>query len=470
MNLKLNRTARVLSLVLAASLTFGSTAMAAENVTAKTVTTPVINESDIPVEVGSLVTGIAKGVGTVEVLGVNVRENPNMNAPVVSMLGMGQQVVVLSKDGDWYRVSCEGVTGFVKCDYMSVAQEGEASLGYGLVKDGGANIRVAASEDSEAMFGIGADDVVTILGLTDGWYQVQVNDSVGYVRSDLIDPTAYIPAERIYDYAVIGCSAANLRSEPDADASKVDILYGNSLCTLLEQDGDWYKVQYGDTVGYVMASLMSATNDENDGSTEINTYNEEVAAQEAAAAAAAAAAAEKAAQEAAAAAAAAAQAAANAQPSYDYSEPEYSEPAYSEPEYSEPEYSEPEYSEPVYSGNSSIVSVAQSYLGVPYVWGGTSPSGFDCSGFTQYVFRQCGYSIYRTADMQYYNGSYVSYDNLSAGDLVFFCNTYAEAGITHVGIYIGGGQFIHAASGGVKISYLSESYYSSRYYGAVRVA
>ena len=148
------------------------------------------------------------------------------------------------------------------------------------------------------------------------------------------------------------------------------------------------------------------------------------------------------------------------------------EPAYEEPAYEEPAYEEPAYEEPSYDSgsSSSIVSVAQNYLGVPYVWGGTSPSGFDCSGFTQYVFRQCGYSINRTADAQYSNGSYVSYDSLQAGDLVFFANTYSASGITHVGIYIGGGQFIHAANGGVKISSLSESYYSSRYYGARRIA
>ena len=117
-----------------------------------------------------------------------------------------------------------------------------------------------------------------------------------------------------------------------------------------------------------------------------------------------------------------------------------------------------------------IVSRAAKYKGVPYVFGGTTTKGFDCSGFTQYVFRQCGYSINRTADAQYSNGSYVSYDSLQAGDLVFFANTYSASGITHVGIYIGGGQFIHAANGGVKISSLSESYYSSRYYGARRIA
>lgn len=126
----------------------------------------------------------------------------------------------------------------------------------------------------------------------------------------------------------------------------------------------------------------------------------------------------------------------------------------------------PQYS---FSEGERIVATAEKYLGVPYVWGGTSPSGFDCSGFTQYVFAECGYYIYRLADQQYYNGTHVSYSELQPGDLVFFERTYDEAGITHVAIYMGGGQIIHAASGGVKISSLSESYYASRYYGATRI-
>ncbi len=477
MNVKIYRSAKMLSFVLAASLALGSAAMAADtdSIHEADSAAPVVNEQDVPVEVGNIVTGTALGVGTVTALGVNVRENPNMDAQVVSMLAEGQQVVVLSQDGDWYRVSCDGVTGFVSTEYMTVAQEGQADLGYGLIKCAAANIRSAASTDSDPVSSLEEEAVVSITGVTDGWYQVDADGVTGYVRSDLVDSTAEIPAEKIYDYAVIQCAAANLRSEPDSAAAKTDVLYADSLCTLLEQDGDWYKVQYGDNVGYVLSSLMTTTNNESDGSTEVESFNTIAARQEAEAQAAA----EQAAQEAAAAAAAQAQqtAASSGSASYEssgssssYTDTSSSSSSYTEPE--TPSYEAPAYEEPSYDSSSSgsIVSVAQNYLGVPYVWGGTSPSGFDCSGFTQYVLRQCGYSINRTAAAQYSNGSYVSYDSLQAGDLVFFANTYSASGITHVGIYIGGGQFIHAANGGVKISSLSESYYSSRYYGARRIA
>ena len=116
----------------------------------------------------------------------------------------------------------------------------------------------------------------------------------------------------------------------------------------------------------------------------------------------------------------------------------------------------------------SLISTAFRYMGVPYVWGGSNPWGFDCSGFTQYVFAQMGISIPRTADVQYYNNTKISMDDLQAGDLVFF-QTY-ESGPSHCGIYIGGGQFIHAStSSGVSVASLSDGYWSSRYWGASRV-
>ncbi|HXM06187.1 MAG TPA: C40 family peptidase [Candidatus Acidoferrum sp.] len=107
------------------------------------------------------------------------------------------------------------------------------------------------------------------------------------------------------------------------------------------------------------------------------------------------------------------------------------------------------------------------FLGTPYVFGGTTPSGFDCSAFVQHVFAIAGISLPRTADAQYDVGKPAT-GGPRPGDLVFF-QTY-ESGVSHVGIYLGRGKFVHASSShGVMVSQLSESYWASRYLGAKRL-
>ncbi len=116
---------------------------------------------------------------------------------------------------------------------------------------------------------------------------------------------------------------------------------------------------------------------------------------------------------------------------------------------------------------SGVVGIAMQYLGTPYVWGGASPSGFDCSGFVMYVFAQVGISLphYTVAQYNYADSVSVPRSELQPGDLVFF------AGLGHVGIYVGNGQFIHAPHTGdvVRIDSLGEGWYSSEYDGAKRI-
>ncbi|MBQ3414977.1 MAG: C40 family peptidase [Clostridia bacterium] len=117
------------------------------------------------------------------------------------------------------------------------------------------------------------------------------------------------------------------------------------------------------------------------------------------------------------------------------------------------------------SQGEAVVEYAKKFLGCNYVYGGTSPNGFDCSGFTQYVYNNFGVSLNRTAAAQYSNGTSVS--DLQIGDLVMF----GKSGINHVGIYIGGGSFIHAANRdrGVTIDTLTSGYYKTNYVGARRI-
>jgi cell wall-associated NlpC family hydrolase len=123
-------------------------------------------------------------------------------------------------------------------------------------------------------------------------------------------------------------------------------------------------------------------------------------------------------------------------------------------------------------GTTRLHQVVDSYIGVPYKWGGTTRKGMDCSAFTRATFRETyGIELPRTSKQMYQLGSNIPrQQELRPGDLVFFKNTYSGAGVSHVGVYLGSGQFAHASSSrGVTITPLSNPYFSKRYAGGRRV-
>ena len=130
---------------------------------------------------------------------------------------------------------------------------------------------------------------------------------------------------------------------------------------------------------------------------------------------------------------------------YSYSAPSYSAPSYS--------YEEPSYSAPSYSGGGAdtAIATAKSYLGVPYVWGGESYGGVDCSGLTMLAWESAGVDLPHLSRAQYSYGTHVPIGSMEAGDLIFWSSNGTQSGIYHVAIYLGGGQMIEAPTFGVPV-------------------
>jgi len=141
------------------------------------------------------------------------------------------------------------------------------------------------------------------------------------------------------------------------------------------------------------------------------------------------------------------------EPAPAYEEPDDEEPAYEEPAYEEPVYEEPEDEEPSYSygGASTAIATAMTYLGVPYVWGGESYGGVDCSGLTMLAWESAGVDLPHLSRAQYGYGMHVSLGDMEAGDLIFWSSDGTQSGIYHVAMYLGDGEMIEAPTFGVPV-------------------
>lgn len=282
-------------------------------------------------------------------------------------------------------------------------------------------LRQEASTSSPILTNAYDGDYVVVLSQQGDWYEVQYGQQTGFMHGDYL--RLKLRENANLGYAKVTCSVANLRSGPGTEYSIVSQAQnGASLYTIGFNNG-WYKVVYKGVTAYIRSDLIDLTASSFGKETDPVSFTE-----------------------------AASGTTSGSGVSSGNSKPETT-PAEGS------------------SNGEAIVSIAKQYLGYPYIWGGSSPSGFDCSGFVQYVMKSSGYSVYRTATDQLANGSPVSRNELMPGDMVFFSNTYSTSSASHVGIYVGDGQFIHSENSrtGVVISSLSESYYDSRYIAARRI-
>lgn len=312
-------------------------------------------------------------------------------------------------------------------------------IGYVNITSGSLNVRETPSDESNVIDQIEVCTEVEITEHSEGWYKIAYNGKSGYVSSDSItqDRSLAEDAKKSYtNYKIaqvtLSGDSVRVREEANTSSNILDELTDGTYVYVLWGEDDFIRICYGDEYkeGYVINTSLEFIGEWIEKS-EISAKQKEIADKKAAAKRA-----EEIARQ-------------NSAKSGSSTTETYSAPAAS-------------------SKGQAIVNTAMQYLGVPYVWGGTSPSGFDCSGLVQYACRANGISVNRVAADQRNNGTYVSRENLQPGDLVFF----AKGGyIHHVGIYVGNGNMIHAPQTGdvVKISSINTEYRIASYAGAVRV-
>lgn len=305
---------------------------------------------------------------------------------------------------------------------VSAADGGGIKTGVAFVSVNSLRLRSEPNTKSTTLNYASKNEVIVILGKSGSWYRVLYNLQEGYMHSAYLN---YQTVENVeLGYGVINTAKVNMRTGPGTGYKAIGQSSKDDLAYIIGINKQWYKVIWNSKICYVRSDLLNLTEVpyENRASSKSPLFFRQG----------------------------------------------YSTGTKVSVETFLASDNCIENQKPTVTG-SDIVATARACLGVPYVWGGESMSGFDCSGLVQYVYQQNGISIARTCIPQYKEGVYVDKSSLQPGDLVFFQNTYTT-GISHVGIYIGNGQFIHASSShGVMISKLSNSYWAAHYYGARRV-
>lgn len=325
---------------------------------------------------------------------------------------------------------------------LNIGEYQESTYKKAVVKDGVAvKVREQGSVQQVAYTG----DEFKVIATQGEWVKVKMGESEGWLAArfvDLTEASGYTTSEKV-----------NFRSEANTDSEIIEELEIGSTVKVLETEGEWLKVSKGDKEGYISSLYVSdeapvieveeevvveqqeTTQTSNNTQTNNNTQNNS-----------------------------------NAQSS---NRPNTNNQGSSNQGSGQAQKPPQEQAAPPASSSSAVqavINLAYSKIGSPYVWGAEGPNAFDCSGLTSYVFRNAaGVSLPRTSSAQSGYGQTVSKANLQPGDLVFF-NT-SGSGVSHVGIYVGGGNMVHSPTEGstVHVTSINSSYYSSRFVTAKRV-
>lgn len=294
-------------------------------------------------------------------------------------------------------------------------------LGIGTVTGDGLRLREAPGTDAPILATAAAGERVVVLSdAGGGWYRVDHNCVEGYMSAQYISLATQLDVSMGYGLVQADGGTLNIRSGPGTGYDRVGSLADGTVVTITGMDSGWFRIDANGAAGYVSSDYLTTCRDSagSRGDTP------------------------------------------PAQPD----SPSVSPPA-------QPEPAPAPAAVPVSPLGWQAAEVSTWFLGIPYAWGGSSPEGFDCSGFTHYVFSLFGYDLNRTATGQLDNGVPVSREELLPGDLVFFYNGQVSTPVSHVGIYMGEGRFIHASTNTYQVQYdsLESSYYSNTFVYARRI-
>lgn len=356
---------------------------------------------------------------------LNVRREANTICEVIGKLKRGQTVNILIRSEDWYKISYNGIEGWVHNNFLSTGNEkgdekAEPAKKQTVIPTGLAkvtaetlNLRTEASTSAKVIARLKKGAVVKVTSNFGNWCKVSYDGIAGWVHKDFLSfgkmPAANeVPKQQVAIASatiVVTANILNVRSEPNTSAKVVAKLEKGKTVTAVAHSGNWYKIKTAKGItGWASKEYLSLQKTQSSKGSRI-----------------------------------ASRSAAAARES---------------------------------SKGDNIAAYAKKFLGVPYLWGGTTPKGFDCSGFVYYVYKHFGIKMNRIAAEQARQGRTIKKSELRPGDLMFFDTVGRNNGqITHVGIYIGGGKFIHASNpkSDVKITDVSDSFYSSGYIKSARV-
>ena len=448
---------------------------------------------------------LGANTATITVETARLRESPSQDSSILELISINEEVEILKQEGEWYQVKYNGVTGYLRNDLLKVANQddnntntetNEENTTNNTTPEGNTtdptttntdnvtdttnttengttnnetNNNENTNQETEQITDISgryivseatslklvplinsleagvlqANDKVEIQELINGWAHVS-NDTVdGWIRYEKLAKIEVVEEqnetetnttesntpeeqpeeveEQTSQTKYVNAETVNVRKEASTSASIVTQITRGTEVEIISEESGWYKVKVNGVEGYIATTLLSDTKQETSrGATEFRDTANELE--------------EEKAED-------------NANNKQDNNEAENNSGNNGS--------SNSATSNSNSNTGSAVLAFAKKFLGYPYAYGGASPSGFDCSGFTSYVYKNFGVTLSRTAAGQTSNGTAVKRSELQVGDLVMFCSP-----INHVGIYAGNNQIIHAAnpSRGVVIDTISSGY------------